>query len=69
MDKKPFVNELGKVLNMAKPNLVSCEYVSSDDGEEYVFVTCENGYQYKVNVTADNLTGIMVDVINAMQHK
>lgn len=33
---------------------------------EFVIVTCENGYQYKVNVTADSLAAIGEAVFSAM---
>lgn len=89
--KYEFVQELGKVLNMAKPNLVKCElklgeelptekrwietetpegkaYTQIDwqpDGE-WVLITCENGYQYKINVTADSLASIAEEVFREM---
>ena len=94
IQKKNFVAELGKVLNIAKPHLVSCEYKLGEElppekkwaefienGEavskqvmeqptgEYVMVTCSNGYQYKVCVTADSLAAIGSDVFKAMMGK
>ena len=91
---KQFVGELGKLLNMAKPHLVSCEYKLGEElpmrnkyqeqvinGEcvivpvpyqpdgEFVIVTCKNGYQYEVNVTACSLTAIAEEVFRAMMSK
>ncbi len=91
--KKNFVTELSKVLNMAKPHL-TCEYklgeelppekkwaefiengapvrkqIMEQPTGEYVVVTCSNGYQYKVCVTADSLAAIGVDVFNTMVTK
>lgn len=90
--KKEFVDELGKLLTMAKPHLVKCEfklgeelptekrYVTRElksgsvaytpidwqpDGE-WVVITCENGYQYKINVTANSLAAVAEAVFCAM---
>jgi hypothetical protein len=70
---KQFVIELGKLLNIAKPHLVSCEYklgeeLHQPDGE-FVIVTCKNGYKYEVNVTACTLTAIAEEVFRAMMSK
>ena len=72
IQKKNFVAELSKVLNMAKPHLVSCEYKLGEEldpnqpGGEYVIVTCENGYQYKLNVSANSLAAIGEEVFTKM---
>ena len=72
IQKKDFVAELGKVLNMAKPHLVSCEYKLGEEldpdqpGGEYVIVTCSNGYQYKLNVSCNSLAAIGEEVFTAM---
>ena len=89
--KYEFVQELSKVLNMAKPHL-TCEFklgeelptekrylkrTNEDGSEEYiemdwrldgewVVVTCENGYQYKICVTADSLAAIAEEVFREM---
>ena len=69
--KKNFVAELSKVLNMAKPHL-TCEYKLGEEldqnnpGGEYVIVTCSNGYQYKLNVSANNLAAIGEEVFVKM---
>lgn len=72
VQKKEFVAKLGEVLRMAKPHLVSCEYklgeeIASDHTSgEYVVVTCINGYQYELNVTANSLAAIGEEVFTAM---
>jgi len=80
MDKQDFADKCGELLTMAKPHLVKCEYRLGkdilptqfrqvpDDGE-YVVVTCENGYQYYISVTADSLSAIMIDIFTAMMNK
>ena len=90
IQKKRFVAELSKVLNMAKPHL-TCEFKLGEElppekkwaefvekGEivskliteqqegEFVIVTCENGYQYKLNVSADSLAAIGEEVFTKM---
>ena len=69
--KKQFVAELGKLLNMAKPHLVSCEYklgeeIDKSEGLEYVVVTAKNDYQYFINVSANSLAAIGEEVFRAM---
>ena len=89
--KKNFVAELSKVLNIAKPHLVSCEFKLGDElppekrwvelvenGEviskqieeqptgEYVIVTCNNGYKYKLNVSGNSLAAIGEEVFTKM---
>ena len=92
--KYSFVQELSKVLTLAKPHLVKCEfklgeelptekryfteettegteYIARDwqpDGE-WVVVTCDNGYQYKINVTANSLCAIAEAVFTEMSCK
>lgn len=68
MNKKEFVNEFGKLLNIAKSNLVSCELIEDKIGE-IVIVTCGNGHKYRVNVTGNGLAAIMCDVLKAVAYK
>lgn len=70
MEKKKFVAQLSKTLNMAKPHL-TCEYklgeeIGKGKGDEYVVVTASNGYQYFVCVTANSLAAIAEEVFRAM---
>lgn len=84
MDKKEFVTKLGELLAIAKPNLVKCELVKGNEIEvselnkayerympddDYVLVTCENGYSYKINVTANSLSAIAQEVFTKMAYK
>ena len=91
LKKKNFVAELGKVLNIAKPHLVSCEFKLGEelpirqvwaeketaDGTvytvvdhqpegEFVVVTCDNGYKYEIDVSADSLAAIGEEVFRKM---
>lgn len=83
--KADFVAQMGDLLHAAKPNLVKCELftggtvplsdieiahgVRYDPHAAVVLVTCENGYTYKVDVTADSLGAIVLDVFKAMVYK
>ncbi len=91
IQKKNFVAELSKVLNMAKPHLVSCEYkfgeelplekrwyefvengkvvskqVEEQPSGEFVIVNCANGHKYRVDVTANSLAAIAMEVFTKM---
>lgn len=70
LEKKAFVAELSKLLNIAKPHL-TCEFklgeeIDKDHGGEYVVVTAKNGYQYKIDVTYDSLACIAEEVFKSM---
>lgn len=71
IQKKNFVAKLSEVLTMAKPHL-KCEYKLGEEldpnspGGEYVIVTCSNGYQYKLNVSANSLAAIGEEVFRKM---
>ena len=79
--KKEFVEKLGEVLRLAKPNLVKCEYsLGKDieprgeynqfiDNDEFVLVYCDNGYRYTVNITANSLASIGYVVFDKMCSK
>lgn len=85
MGKAEFVEKCGEVLAIAKPNLVRCEYrmgkdiepTATDkfvgqkflDKDEYVVVTCDNGYKYYLLVTANSLSAIAREIFNSMAHK
>jgi hypothetical protein len=68
MSKTEFVINLGKLLRMALPHLIDCQYQNTEYGE-YVYVICENGHQYKVDVTANSLSAIAYDVFKEMRLK
>jgi len=79
VSRAEFVRKLGELLNMAKPNLVSCELKQGKDisdewetfvpEDEYVVVTCENGCTYKICVEANSLCGIANDVFSKMLYR
>lgn len=71
--KKEFVAKLSECLHMAKPHL-TCEFklgeeIGKSKDDEYVVVTAENGYQYKICVTADSLAAMAEDVFRAIVAK
>ena len=73
LEKKAFVAELSKLLNIAKPHL-TCEFklgeeIDKDHGGEYVVVTAKNGYQYKIDVTCDSLAYVAEEVFRKMAPK
>ena len=73
LEKKAFVAELSKLLNIAKPHL-TCEFklgeeIDKDHGGEYVVVTAKNGYQYKIDVTCDSLSCVAEEVFRKMASK
>ena len=69
VEKKVFVEGvLSQLLHTCKPNLVRCEY-EIWNWDEVVTVHCENGYTYKVNVSANSLIAIAEAVISKMVHK
>ena len=73
LEKKAFVAELSKLLNIAKPHL-TCEFklgeeIDKDHGGEYVVVTAKNGYQYKIDVPCDSLACVAEEVFRKMASK
>ena len=66
MKKNEFVECFGEVLKIAKPNF---ETVTLSDDECFVNIKCVGGAEYNVCVECDSFTAIMIDVLNAMQHK
>ena len=80
-NKVNFVQRCGELLRIAKPHLVSCELMLGKDiplkpcahgyasEEEYVVVTCDNGYSYKICVEANSLAAIAGAIFSSMAHK
>lgn len=80
MNRREFVRKCGELLKDAKPHLVSCEYkLGSEmppklheryyDNDEYVLVTCENGYTYSIMITANSLCSIAEAIFSKMAYK
>lgn len=38
-------------------------------GDEYVIVTCQNGYRYHINVTGDSVVTMCAEVFDFIQNK
>ena len=76
-----FVERCGELLHRAKPNLVSCKLSLGKDiqakahdpifvpDSEYVIVTCENEYTYKICVEGNSLISIATAIFTSMEHK
>ena len=74
-----FVAKCGELLVIAKPHLVKCELVSGksisskperyEPDFEYVLITCDNGYSYKICVEATTLVTIASEIFSKMTHK
>ena len=56
----------GAWLNSVKNELEGATFYPFVDDEEYVRVTCENGYHYFVNVTGDSLMSIAESTLHEM---
>jgi hypothetical protein len=83
MDSKriDFVQKCGELLRIAKPHLLNCKLKLGKDitksphepgfmpNEEYVVVTCDNGYTYKILVEANSLSAIAKAIFSDMAHK
>ena len=79
-----FIRKCGELLRMAKPHLISCEMKLGKDIEdkyakfghpciipedEYVVVTCENGFTYNLCVEGNSLCAIAEEIFSKMVHK
>ena len=79
-----FVKSCGELLCAAKPHLLSCElrlgkdikdkhakfgYPSIMPENEYVVVTCANGYQYNICIEGNSLCAIASEIFSQMAHK
>ena len=81
MEIKEFVHKCGEILSAAKPHLKSCEYKNGAEitdatefdrivkDDDYVVVTCENGYKYYVDVSGSSLCAIAEAIFSKMAHK
>ena len=75
-----FVRKCGELLNIAKPNFVSCEIMYGIDipkrpvvtfhpDDQYVVVTCESGFTYEINIEACSLAEIAAEIFLKMLYK
>ena len=78
--RKAFVQKCGELLKEAKPYLTSSDLVLGKEiaespfelyvpEGEYVLVTCENGYSYKLPVEGNSLCEIAYTIFSKMLHK
>ena len=69
-NKAVFVKkQLQPLLLAAMSNVVSCSYGMSKDKREWVSVEMKNNYVYHIEVTADSLIMLAVDVLEYMKSK
>lgn len=73
LEKEEFVNKLSNIIcNNNNFENLRYEAITNNKGEiidEFVIITCTNGYKYKVNVVGDSCIAIMKDVSSVMlQH-
>ena len=82
MDKErvEFVKKCGELLNIAKPHLVSCRLMLGKDikenigeryvpEEEYVKLSCENGYYYVIPVELTAICSVAAEIFNLAKFK
>ena len=67
-DKDLICKELAKLLKLTRnqSDLKALRYEILDNGEEIVTVEWDNGYQKKVNVSADSGIALMRDILAAL---
>lgn len=63
-NKKKFVHELGKLLGkyIYRLNIKEFEYLKMENGEEYVMILFNDGFQKKICITGDSELAVMQDV-------
>lgn len=74
LKRKSFVEKLGELIAIAKPNLVRCEHIKVneddvDDQDEIVRVHCANSFYYDIDITADSEMDIINDVSKRIMYK
>ncbi len=68
-EKHKFVeNELFSVLKAANKDIANCKYIKIDT-LELVEITMENCCKYQIDVTADSLMAMILDVVKFMAYK
>jgi len=81
VERAEYVTKVGELLRIGKPNLVSCELKLERDipvkeggpryipDDEYVVITCKNGFTYVCPVEGNVLHDIAWDVFDSMRFK
>jgi hypothetical protein len=83
-ERAKFVLKCGELLKIAKPHLASCELKKGQEipvsenkkkyehyisGDEYVVVTCKNGFRYVLPVEGNTLNAIAEEIFRSMAYK
>lgn len=66
-DRELFVRNLGWLLSQTRDQLVSCELVNAEQGDEHVVVTYKGGGTRKINTHMDSYAAIVRDVAKYYQ--
>lgn len=66
-DRELFVRNLGWLLSQTRDQLVSCELVNAEQGDEHVVVTYKGGATRKINTHMDSYAAIVRDVAKYYQ--
>lgn len=66
-DRELFVRNLGWLLSQTRDQLVSCELVNAEQGDEHVVVTYKGGGTRKINTHMDSYAAIVRDVARYYQ--
>jgi len=84
MERAEFVQKCGELLGIAKPHLISCELKKGEEisasenkkkygcyipDDEYVVITCKNGFRYVLPVEGNTLIAIAEEIFHSMTHK
>ena len=66
-DRELFVRNLGWLLSQTRDQLVSCELINAEQGDEHVVVTYKGGGTRKINTHMDSYAAIVRDVARRFQ--
>ena len=66
-DRELFVRNLGWLLSQTRDQLVSCELINAEQGDEHVVVTYKGGGTRKINTHMDSYAAIVRDVAKYYQ--
>ena len=83
-ERTKFILKCGELLKIAKQHLVSCELKKGKEipvsenkkqyeryipDDEYVVITCKNGFRYVLPIEGNSLNDIAKEIFNSMAHK